>query len=92
MENGKAKEKCTHGKTWYCSQCSKIVLTVYFLNQKNSVTGKIKPTYFYSSLAYDKKGNGERKLMEIVEANKQKIQSYLLYNNNPRTLIQQGNF
>lgn len=86
------KNKCPHGQSWFCKTCSKSILVVYYLNNKNSTTGKIKPVYYYSSLISDKKEKGITKFLELIEKNKHTIQSYIIYNNNPRTLIKQQTF
>jgi hypothetical protein len=85
-----AKE-CKHGKTFYCTSCSKSLVTVYYYNQYDNETEKFKPRYHYSSIAKDKISMeaGIDNLKKLLETKfKGTWKSFLVYRNNPRELIE----
>ena len=81
---------CTHGKSWYCYQCSLTVLTVYWLNKWDENSQKYKPTYYYSDLAEDHKSQeaGIHKLRKrVIEANAGKFQSWVFYDTKTKAVL-----
>lgn len=94
MTHNKSIKKCPHGHTFFCSSCSKAILVLYYNNQRNSETGKIKPTYRYSRLKQNPKGidASVKSLRMFAEKNKHFLDSAIIYQNNPRKLIESINY